>query len=180
MTRPITSQTKNRIQVSSGRPAISNRQQRIDRIGTSGTTPQVILVAAVLPGSAPVPTGTITFNNGPTVVGSAQLDSSGLATLVPNLPLGTYTIVAVYSGDLLHSPSTSLPITISGTASGFNLAVTPATLSIATKQNATVTVTLSSIDGFTDTIGLGCARARDGRKWHAGVVGRPLRLRGWI
>jgi len=145
---------------------------------TSGTTPQVILVAAVLPGSAPVPTGTITFNNGPTVVGSAQLDSSGLATLVPNLPLGTYTIVAVYSGDLLHSPSTSLPITISGTASGFNLAVTPATLSIATKQNATVTVTLSSIDGFTDTIGLGCASLPAGVTCHFSTISAALAANG--
>lgn len=145
---------------------------------TTGTTPQVILVAAVLPGSAPVPTGTVTFNNGTTLVGSATLDSSGVATLTPNLPLGTYTIVAVYSGDLLHSPSTSLPVTISGTASGFNLAVTPATLSIATKQNATVTVTLSSIDGFTDTIGLGCASLPAGVTCHFSAISAALTANG--
>ena len=145
---------------------------------TSGLPPQVILVAAVLPGSAPVPTGAITFKYGTTVVGSATLDSNGLATLTPNLPLGTYTIVAVYSGDALHSPSTSLPVTISGTASGFNLAVTPATVTMATKQNATVTVTLTSIDGFTDSIGLGCASLPPGVTCHFSTISAALAANG--
>ena len=145
---------------------------------TSGSTPQVILVAAVLPGTAPVPTGAITFKYGTTLVGSATLDSNGLATLVPSLPLGAYTIVAVYSGDALHSPSTSLPITISGTASGFNLAVTPATVTMATKQNATVTVTLTSIDGFADSIGLGCASLPPGVTCHFSAISAALAANG--
>jgi hypothetical protein len=145
---------------------------------TAGPTPQVILVAAVLPGSAPAPTGTITFNNGTTQVGSATLDSNGLTTLTPNLPLGTYSIVAVYSGDLLHSPSTSQPVTMSGVASGFNLAVTPATLTIATKQNATVNVTLTSMTGFTDSIGLGCASLPPGVTCHFSILSAALAANG--
>jgi len=133
---------------------------------TTGSTPQVILVAAVLPDNSPVPTGTVTFNNGATQVGSAQLNSSGLATLTPNLPLGTYSIVAVYSGDALHKPSTSQPVTVSGTAVGFNLAVTPASVTMATKQSATVKVTLTSIIGFSDSIGLGCASLPPGVTCH--------------
>lgn len=131
---------------------------------TTGASPQVILVATVLnnattSGSAGAPpTGTITFNSGSTVIGTATLDSSGVATLVPNLAAGTsYTIVAAYSGDTLHSPSTSAPVIISGTATNFSLTVTPATVSLAKSQNATLTVTLASSNGFTDTIGLGCA-----------------------
>jgi hypothetical protein len=131
---------------------------------TGGANPQVILVAAVLDnaggssGSLPVPTGTITFNSGATTLGTATLDSSGVATLVPNLANGTtYNIVAVYSGDPLHSPSTSAAVSINGTASGFNLTVTPSTVTMAAGQNASVNVALASINGFTDTIGLGCA-----------------------
>lgn len=145
---------------------------------TSGSTPQVILVASVLPGTAPVPTGTITFQYGTTVVGSATLDSSSLATLVPNLPLGTYSIVAIYSGDALHSASTSQAVSISGTASGFNLAVTPATVTMAAKQNATVNVTLTSITGFTDSIGLGCASLPPGVTCHFSTISATLAADG--
>ena len=53
---------------------------------TGGANPQVILVATVLASaSGPTPTGAITFNNGATEIGSATLDSSGVATLVPSL-----------------------------------------------------------------------------------------------
>jgi large repetitive protein len=131
---------------------------------TTGANPQVILVAAVLDnaagnsGSLPVPTGTVTFNSGGTTLGSATLDSSGVATLVPSLANGTsYNIVAVYSGDSLHSPSTSATVSINGTASGFSLTVTPSAVTMAAGENVSVNVALTSINGFADTIGLGCA-----------------------
>jgi hypothetical protein len=126
---------------------------------TTGANPQVVLVAAVIDNiTGPTPTGTVTFYNGATSLGTATLDASGAATLTPNLTSGVnYTIDAVYSGDTDHAPSTSQTITISGTSSGFTVAVTPATVTLATSQNATVTVTLTSTASFTDTIGLGCA-----------------------
>ena len=125
---------------------------------TSGGSAQVTLVAAVVGTSGPTPTGAVTFSDGTTAIGSATLNSSGVATLIPNLAAGSYTIVAVYSGDSIHSSSTSQPATVSGTPTGFNLAVSPSTVSMKTGQNATVAVTLSSISGFADaSIGLGCA-----------------------
>jgi len=124
----------------------------------SGASAQVTLVATVVGSMGPTPTGTVTFNNGTTQIGTATLNSSGVATLIPNLPTGTYNIVAVYSGDTLHSPSTSQPASISGTPTGFNLTVNPSTVSMATGQNATVAVTVSSIGGYSDAnIGFGCA-----------------------
>lgn len=125
---------------------------------TGGASPQVTLVATVVGTAGPTPTGTVTFNNGTAEIGSATLDSSGVATLNPNLAVGSYAIVAVYSGDTLHSPSSSQPTTVAGTPAGFSLTVNPSSVSMATGQNATVTVTLSSISGFADAnIGLGCA-----------------------
>jgi sugar lactone lactonase YvrE len=126
---------------------------------TTGATPQVILVAAVLdngPGS--VPTGTVTFYNGNTVLGSAAVDSTGAATITPSLALGSnYSIDAVYSGDSEHGSSTSSAITVSGTPVDFGVTVTPATVTMASSQNSTVTVTLTSNANFTGTIGLGCS-----------------------
>jgi len=144
---------------------------------TTGANPQAILVATVINdagGLTPTPTGTVTFNNGSTVVGSAPLDSSGIADLVPNLAAGTYSIVAVYSGDALHSPSTSAPVMITVPPSGFNLTVTPATVTIPTTENATITVTLTSLNGFTDNIGLGCASLPAGVTCHFTVAANLL------
>jgi len=133
-------------------------------IGSATTpppTPEIVLLATVVGLSGPTATGTVTFSsvtaNGSPQIGAAPLDASGVATLIPNLPIGSYHIIATYGGDALHSSSVSLPVTISGLGAGFNLAVTPASLTLATTQNATVTVTLTSNSGFTDTIGLGCA-----------------------
>jgi hypothetical protein len=125
---------------------------------TTGATPQVILVSTVVGASGPTPTGTVTFKSGSTALGSAPLNSSGIATLTPNLVLGTnYTIVANYGGDAIHGPSSSAAVTISGTASGYSITADPPKLTIATTQNAVVNITLASQDNFSDTIGLGCA-----------------------
>jgi sugar lactone lactonase YvrE len=152
---------------------------------TSGANLQVILVATVVnnassTGSAtlPTPTGAVTFTSGSTVVGASTLNSSGIATLVPNLATGTYDIIATYSGDAQHSPSTSNAVQISTVAAGFNLTVTPASVTMATTQNATVTVALSSDNGFADTIGLGCASLPAGVTCHFSSISAALAANG--
>jgi len=124
---------------------------------TGGATPGVLLVATVVGAAGPMPTGTVTFLIGTTVLGSASLNSSGVATFAPNPFSGTETITASFGGDTVHGASASLPIQVTGVPIGFLIAATPTTMSIPTGQNATVSVALTSISGFTDTIGLGCA-----------------------
>jgi hypothetical protein len=147
---------------------------------TTGANPQVYLMAAVLnDATGPVATGTVTFNNGNTQLGSATLDSTGVATLTPNLSSGVnYSIVAVYSGDVDHSPSTSSTLTVSGIAYGFNLSVTPSSVTVPTSQNITVTVNLGSITGFTDSIGLGCASLPAGVNCHFSPISVSLPANG--
>jgi hypothetical protein len=140
---------------------------------TTGATPQTILVSTVLNtsgSSTPAPTGTVTFFNGTSAVGSGPLDSSGVATLALNLPAGSYTIDAYYSGDLLHGTSTSPAVAVVVPGTGFNLTVNPSTVTVAAKQNVTVTVTLNSLDGFADTIGLGCGSLPAGVTCHFSSV----------
>jgi hypothetical protein len=124
---------------------------------TAGTPPQVLLVGVVTGQSGPTPTGTVTFTTGGTTLGTATLDTSGVASFTPNLPNGTFMIVAAYGGDATHAPSQSAPVSVNGAPAGFSLTVTPATLSMAASQNATVTVNVTSVGGFTDTVALGCA-----------------------
>ena len=135
---------------------------------TGGANPQVILVASVLNSTTgPPPTGTVNFMSGVTTLGTATINANGVATLVPNLIGGVnYSITAVYVGDTNHITSTSQPVTVSGTASGFNLTVSPATLTMKTSQNATITVNLASNGSFTDTIAFGCGSLPAGVTCH--------------
>jgi hypothetical protein len=126
---------------------------------TTGPPAQVVLVATVLNAGAGIPPiGTVTFMSNSTQVGSATLNASGVATITPNLTAGvSYNIVAMYGGDADHSPSSSPAIPVSGTPTLFSLGVNPSSVTMATSQNATVTVNVNSNGTFADTIGLGCA-----------------------
>jgi surface antigen len=80
---------------------------------TSGLNPAnyrrlVTFTAAVaVTGSGPAPTGTVTFYNGSTAIGTVTLSSS-TASLTPALfPMGSFSITATYSGDTNYAGSTS-------------------------------------------------------------------------
>jgi sugar lactone lactonase YvrE len=155
----------------------------------TGINAQVVLVATVINYSTtienasalPTPTGTVIFTSGTTTVGSAPLDATGVATLTPSsLPAGTSSIVATYSGDTYHSASSSAVATIDNPASAFTLAVTPSSVTMATTKNATVNVALTSISGFTDTIGLGCASLPAGVTCHFSAPSATLTANGTV
>jgi hypothetical protein len=79
-----------------------------------------ITFTANVTASSPNATGTVTFLDGTTVLGTASLTSNGgvavslstnanAALLTSNLAMGAHQIVAVYSGDSTFAPSTSAP-----------------------------------------------------------------------
>jgi sugar lactone lactonase YvrE len=150
----------------------------IGTASTGGTSPQIILVATVIGSTGPTPTGTVVFMNGTTAVGTATLDSNGVATLIPDLAPATYNITAQYSGDSDHSASTSGSIKISGVPSGFGIAVNPASVTLATSQNTTITVNVSSNNGFADSIGLGCGTLPAGVNCHFSANSVALKADG--
>ena len=64
------------------------------------TLAPIVLTAAVSNSGIGQPTGTVTFNDGSTLLGTATVNSSGVATLnIPSLAAGTHTITASYAGD---------------------------------------------------------------------------------
>ena len=68
-------------------------------------------VKALAPGSG-TPTGTVTFLDGSTTLGTATLSSGGKATFTTkSLPVGSYTITASYGGDSNFITSTSTALT---------------------------------------------------------------------
>jgi hypothetical protein len=70
---------------------------------------QVMFTATINPSSGA--TGTVTFMDGASTLGTSALNASGVATLsTASLAVGTHSITAQYSGDGSHSGSASSPL----------------------------------------------------------------------
>ena len=108
-------------------------------------------------GSRPA-TGTVAFMAGSTLLGTATVDATGLATLNLVPPQGTLNTVAEYSGDSLYAPSDSAAVSIVvGPTVEYTIALTPASLSMASGSRATLQVDIATAKTFSDTLALGCA-----------------------
>jgi YVTN family beta-propeller protein/uncharacterized repeat protein (TIGR03803 family) len=87
----------------------------------AGSVGPIVMTATVTPVSGGgTPTGSVTYFNGPTQVGTATLNG-GVGTFNYNpssLAVGIYSITAVYSGDSMFSASTSSPQTLAITQNG--------------------------------------------------------------
>lgn len=87
-------------------------------------------VAAMPPGAG-TPTGTVTFEDGLTILGTGTLDSNGQATFTTSsLALGTHAITAVYNGDNNFTTSTSQPFSQN--------VLPPTTLTVTSSPNPSV------------------------------------------
>ncbi|MGH7169237.1 MAG: Ig-like domain repeat protein, partial [Gemmataceae bacterium] len=72
------------------------------------TPNQLVTFTAMVSGMNGTPTGSVTFLDGDTMLGTAVLDGNGDATLsTSGLSLGSQTIVAVYSGDDTYASNTA-------------------------------------------------------------------------
>jgi len=72
----------------------------------------VTLTAQVTTTGSTAPTGTVTFKNGATTLGTASVNASGVATLTKtNLLVGSNSLTATYNGDALNGKSTSAAVT---------------------------------------------------------------------
>jgi sugar lactone lactonase YvrE len=86
----------------------------------------VTLTATVAPAPTGAPLGTVSFYNGSALLGTATVNSSGVATFVGGLPVGVLSVTAVYSGNAGFAGSTSTPQTVT-----VNLNTTATTLTAA-------------------------------------------------
>jgi Bacterial Ig-like domain (group 3) len=113
------------------------------------------------------PTGTVSFMEGTTTLGTGTLNSSGVATFsTTTLAVGTQSITAVYSGDTTFATSTSTAVsqvvnqsstttlTSSPNPSVFGQAVTFTATVAASSGTGTPTGTVSFMEGAT-TLGTG-------------------------
>jgi Bacterial Ig-like domain (group 3)/FG-GAP-like repeat len=115
---------------------------------TAASGESVGLMASVTPASgATKPTGTVTFLEGGTTLGSGVLDASGAATFsTTTLSTGSHSITAQYSGDtkFASSASLALSITITGTLR-FGLTASPSSVAVTRKHGGVTTITASPV-----------------------------------
>src|SRR6266581_4478963 len=72
---------------------------------------QSVTFTATVSSPVGIPTGTVTFLDGASSLGTGTLDSSGMATLTTaSLAVGAHSITASYGGDTNFNPSTSSPL----------------------------------------------------------------------
>jgi hypothetical protein len=126
------------------------------------TGQSVTFTATVTPQSGSgVPTGTVTFLDGSTSLGTGALNASGVATFsTTTLAAGSQSITASYGGDTNNAASTSAAVTVTvgaAAAGTYTMAVSSSTLNLTGGQASTLTVTLTPAGGFNAQINLGCS-----------------------
>lgn len=127
------------------------------------TAGEPVTLTATAAGSYTMPTGNVTILDGQTPLGTATLNSSGVATFTTAaLSTGSHSLTASYAGDGGSAPSTSpaLAETINAPAAqstgSFSLAVAGST-TIGVGRSANLTVTITPQSGFNLPVDLSCA-----------------------
>jgi uncharacterized repeat protein (TIGR03803 family) len=124
---------------------------------TVGSNGPVVMTATVSPSSGSgTPTGTVTFFNGTTQIGTGTL-IGGLATFdydPSNLSAGAYSILASYGGDtsFVGSNSSTQTLTVNPVPD-FSISLNPGTVTISSPgQPGSTMVTITPSGGFNQTI----------------------------
>jgi hypothetical protein len=125
---------------------------------TSLTGGQQVTLISVVRYSGPVtPTGTVSFVSNGVTLGIGTVDNTGVATMTVNLLTSSPTVIADYSGDSVYETSTSGQTNITvAKPTQFTMQLNPSAISLASQQNSTTTLTIQSLNNFTDTLDLGC------------------------
>jgi hypothetical protein len=107
---------------------------------TAGTAIKLTATVAEVGGTS-VPTGTVTFKEGATALGSMTLNGTGIAVYTTSsLSVGAHSIAAAYGGDAANGSSTSTAASVTVTAAvapTVTIGVAPASITLG--QKATLT-----------------------------------------
>jgi hypothetical protein len=149
---PFTASTSAALTETVGKAA-STTALAVDQFGGQFPAPALVeltaTVTAVAPGAG-VPTGTVTFLDGSTVLGTGTLDNNGQAFLLleTGLAPGTHSLTASYGGDGNFQTSTSAPTVVTVNAPAATTTALSSSVSTAVVgQPVTLTATVTSSAG---------------------------------
>jgi Bacterial Ig-like domain (group 3) len=119
---------------------------------TSANTGQSVTLTATVTSQSgtTTPTGTVTFYNRSSSLGTASLGSTGIVTFsATTLPAGSDSITAFYGGDANDASSTSPPVTVTVTSAVVptNTVLATSATAINSGQSVTFTATVSPQSG---------------------------------
>jgi hypothetical protein len=135
--------------------AANNGVLTISQAGTATTfalsNQNLTLTATVAPLISGVPTGSVSFYEGQTLVGTGTLSNGTASYTASSFPAGNVAVSAQYSGDTNFTQSASAPILV--------LSVTPTapSLTVAPAGSVMDTLNVSPIPGYTGTVQLSCS-----------------------
>jgi hypothetical protein len=118
------------------------------------------LTATIASTTTGTPTGSVGFYNGTTLLGMGSLNASGVATLVSTtLPVGAYSLTAVYSGDSNYGTSTSSAgsFTVSPDPQDFQLTLGNAAVAIASGSTVQTTLYVTPTNTVSGTLTFACS-----------------------
>jgi hypothetical protein len=114
-------------------------------------------LAANVRGVTAVPSGTVSFLDGSTSIGTASL-TAGVATFTTtSLAVGTHAITAHYAGDSnFHSRASTLLSEVISPTPDFAVAAAPSTMTVKAGVSAQYTITVTPSNGYNGTVSLTC------------------------
>ncbi|MES2390766.1 MAG: Ig-like domain repeat protein [Acidobacteriota bacterium] len=121
----------------------------------------VVLTATLSGNSTGLPSGSVTFSNNGTSIGTATI-AGGVATLsTKTLPVGSNAIAASYGGDSVYpAVSTATPVTVTITAvpvPDFTFSVANSSINVSNSSpSGSATLNIAMINGFSQTVSFSC------------------------
>jgi hypothetical protein len=115
-----------------------------------GTVGQPLTLTSSVTSVSPNATGTISFEDGGVIIGSAPLVSGTATFATSSLSFGAHSLTAVYSGDAIHAASTSALVTeqiVQGATAALSSSVNPSV----SGQNVVFTAKLAGVGSVVPT-----------------------------
>jgi hypothetical protein len=107
---------------------------------------QAVVLSATVTGVLGTPSGTVTFTDGGTNLGSGPVDGTGKATLsVSNLAVGPRSLQASFAGGVTYAASASAAATQNVNKAGTTLTLTPSANPASAGQAVTFTATVAAV-----------------------------------
>jgi len=126
---------------------------------TSGTTINFTAAVAETTGTA-TPTGTVTFSDGTTAIGTGTLTAGVTTFSTASLSVGSHNITAAYGGDTANAMSSSSTVVVTITAAvaaDFSVALSPTSGSISQGASTASNLTLTPVGGFNQAVSFACS-----------------------
>jgi hypothetical protein len=154
--------TSNAVSVVITAPAKIGTATSLSASATQATSGQSVAFSAgvTAQSGSGVPTGSISFLDGATQIGSAILSGGSASVSSASLAVGTHSVTAAYSGNANYTASNSAAVMVTVVAAptpDYSLSMSASSVTVAQGGSGTLTITVTPQNGFKQALGLACS-----------------------